>query len=177
MNEPLPITPATKVAALLDSYPELEEVLIAMAPPFKKLRNPILRKSVAKVASLKQAAAVGRLPVDVMVNQLRRAVGLGALDGTDGQEQSYFSTRPAWFDKERVVQTITESELDPDVMPLGPLMARVKKLADGEILQLVTTFLPAPGIDIMRAKGFRCWVSEDGDVVRTYFTGAAQTDE
>ncbi|MHC4830644.1 MAG: DUF1858 domain-containing protein [Planctomycetota bacterium] len=44
----LPITPETKVAQLLQHYPELEETLIAMAPAFKKLRNPVLRRSVAK---------------------------------------------------------------------------------------------------------------------------------
>ena len=52
------ITPATKVADLLAQYPELEDVLISMAPPFRKLKNPVLRRSVAKVASLKQAATV-----------------------------------------------------------------------------------------------------------------------
>ena len=52
MSNDFPIEPVTKIAALLDHYPELEDVLIGMAPPFKKLKNPILRKSVAKVASL-----------------------------------------------------------------------------------------------------------------------------
>ena len=61
MTNQLPIDESTKVAALLDSYPELEDVLIGIAPPFKKLRNPILRRSVAKVASLRQAAAVARM--------------------------------------------------------------------------------------------------------------------
>ena len=57
-DKPL-ITSTTKVADLLKSYPELEDVLIAMAPPFKKLKNPVLRRSVAKLATLQQAAAVG----------------------------------------------------------------------------------------------------------------------
>ena len=57
----LVIDETTKVAALLDAYPELEGVLIGIAPPFKKLRNPVLRRSVAKVASLRQAAAVTRI--------------------------------------------------------------------------------------------------------------------
>ena len=35
------------------AYPELEEVLIGLAPPFKKLKNPLLRKSVAKIATIK----------------------------------------------------------------------------------------------------------------------------
>ena len=71
MNKRFAITPETKVATLLECFPELEEVLIGLAPPFKKLRNPVLRKSVAKVASLRQAAAVGRVPIEQMINLLR----------------------------------------------------------------------------------------------------------
>ncbi len=51
------ITPQTKVKELLDAYPELEPVLIDMAPAFKKLRNPVLRRTIARVTSIKQAAA------------------------------------------------------------------------------------------------------------------------
>ena len=64
----LEILPSTKVSQLLDAYPELEDVLVAMAPPFKKLKNPILRQSVARIASLKQAAVVGGLDTRAMVN-------------------------------------------------------------------------------------------------------------
>jgi hypothetical protein len=70
----LPILPATKVSSLLDRYPELEQVLIQLAPPFQKLKNPLLRRGITKVASLKQAAAVGGLPVSKLVNTLRAAV-------------------------------------------------------------------------------------------------------
>ena len=43
------ITPSTKVNELLYAFPKLEETLIGIALPFKKLRNPFLRRSVAKV--------------------------------------------------------------------------------------------------------------------------------
>jgi hypothetical protein len=35
----LQIHPSTKVAQLLDAYPELEDVLIRMAPPFKAAKK------------------------------------------------------------------------------------------------------------------------------------------
>jgi len=79
-DEPFQIQPSTKIAQLLDAYPELEEVLIRMAPPFKKLKNPLLRKSVAKVATLQQAAIVGRLDPSAMIDQLRQAVGLTPIE-------------------------------------------------------------------------------------------------
>lgn len=171
MDQRFDITPETKVAALLEHYPELEEVLIGLAPPFKKLRNPVLRKSVAKVASLRQAAAVGRVPIEQMINLLREKVGQQPLEiAPSDDESSYYSSQPSWFDEKRVAVSLVESEIDPDVMPLTPLMQTARGLAEGEIVELVTTYLPAPGIDIMRRKGFLVWSTEQGDVVKTYFT-------
>ncbi len=174
-NEIFPITPSTKVAALLDHYPELEDTLIEMAPPFKKLRNPILRRSVARVASIRQAAAVGRLPVDEVVNALRAAVGQPPLEPEDGElAESYFDARPDWFDESRVVGSIDEKQdVDDGQMAITAVLKQGNRLATGEILELRTSFLPVPGIDIMRAKGFRTWSVEDApDRIRTYFTCA-----
>ena len=57
-NSKITISPKTKVGELLDAYPELENVLMAMSPAFEKLKNPILRKTVAKVATLQQVCIV-----------------------------------------------------------------------------------------------------------------------
>jgi hypothetical protein len=171
MSDEMPITPETRVHALLERYPELEDVLIDMAPAFKKLRNPLLRRSVAKVASLKQAAAVGRIPAQLMVNELRMMVGQPALDAQEPVDaDSYFGPQPHWFDASRVVDSLDEAELDPDVMPLRPLMLHARSLEPSEVLELVTAYLPAPAIDILRRKGFASWSVEDGDVVNTYFS-------
>ncbi|MHC4450539.1 MAG: DUF1858 domain-containing protein [Planctomycetota bacterium] len=173
MAQDLPILPTTKVDALLTHYPELEDVLIDMAPPFKKLRNPILRKSVAKVASLRQAAAVARVPVEEVINKLRRAVGqeCTTVDGVDAAAD-YFASQPAWFDPSRIVASIDERESGaPDEMTLNRVWRRARELRESEILELVTTFLPAPGIDVVKAQGFQAWsVEEDSGVIRTYFT-------
>jgi hypothetical protein len=177
MSKRLPITPDTKVAELLDHYPELEDVLIGLAPPFKKLKNPILRRSVAKVTSLRQAAAVGKISIHDTVNQLRSIVGQQPIGGEAMQDgDSYFSGEPQWFDRSQVVATIVEAELAPDVMPLNPLIRRVAKLEAGEIIELVTTYLPAPGIDIMREKGFSAWSLDEGEFIKTYFSKAVGAD-
>jgi len=171
-SEEQPITPSTKIAALLEHYPELEDLLISIAPPFKRLRNPILRKTVAKVASLRQAAAVARLPVEELVNKLRAAVGQAPVAAEEVEDPaSYFSSQPAWFDPGRIVATIDErGGGDPDEMTLKRVARDVKSLREAEILELITTFLPAPGIDVMRARGFLTWSLEEGpELFRTYF--------
>jgi hypothetical protein len=170
------IEPSTKVAALLDRFPELEDVLIEMAPPFKKLRNPILRRSVAKVASLRHAAAAGRVPVDELVNRLRAEVGQEAIASEDAVDtDSYFSSQPDWFDPTKIVASIDEREAsDPDKMTVVAVLQRATSLQPTEMVELITTFLPAPGIDIMKGKGFLVWsVQEKNGLIRTYFSKPA----
>jgi hypothetical protein len=169
-----PILPSTKVGALLDRYPQLEEILIGLAPPFKKLRNPLLRKGVAKVASLKQAAAAGGLPVKELVNKLRAAVGQEAIASEHPSESiSYFSGPPEWFATSKIVISIDERAADQDRMPIVAVLQEATRLQAGEMLELVTTFVPAPGIEIMKRKGLRVWsVREGAELIRTYVTKA-----
>jgi hypothetical protein len=168
VQERPPITPDMRVAALLREYPETEELLIGLAPAFEKLRNPMLRRSVARVATLAHAAAVGRISSTTLVNTLRAAVGQEPveLDPYDGS--TYFETQPEWFDPSAVTIVLRDEELDNTVMPINPLLRAAKGLGDGEIAELVTSHLPAPGIDILRAKGYRTWSLEEGHVIKTY---------
>ena len=71
----LPISPETTVGAMLDAYPELESVLVEMAPAFAKLRNPVVRRTVAKVATLEQAARIGGISLPALILRLRNVRG------------------------------------------------------------------------------------------------------
>jgi len=171
-DEPLQIQPSTKVAQLLDAYPELEEVLIRMAPPFRKLKNPILRKSVAKVATLQQAAIAGRLDVSSMIDQLRQAVGQAPIEATETRSiEDYLGTAPDWFDTSCVSMSIDDRVGASDEMAITRIVKALKDLAENQAIQLTTTFLPAPGIDVARSRGLRTWtVQEQDELYKTYFT-------
>jgi hypothetical protein len=164
------ILPSSTVAALLDQYPELENILIGLAPPFKKLKNPLLRKGIAKVASLKHAAAVAGMPVNDLVNKLRAAVGQEAIAPDDTVEPiSYFGRQPEWFSAAKIVTSIDERTSDPNKMPITAVLQKAGRLQTGEMLELVTTFLPAPGIEIMKKKRLRVWsVQQERGLIRTY---------
>jgi len=59
---------------------------------------------------------------------------------------------------------------DPDKMTVVAVLNAAKEVKTGEMIELITTFLPAPGIDSMRAKGYSVWTTQsDDDTVRTYF--------
>ena len=169
-NYELEILPSTTVHELLSAYPELEDRLIGIAPPFKKLQNPLLRRSIAKVATIKNIASVGNIPLDELVNRLREEVGQSIIDETY-EDEAYFTAMPDWFSSDKVAISIIEEEVeDRDKMTVVTVLREAKKLKAGEIIELITTFLPAPGIDSMRAKGYPVWTmkSDDG-TIRTYF--------
>lgn len=164
------ITPSVTVNALLKAYPELEEVLIGIAPPFKKLKNPILRRTIAKVATIRHIASVGGIPLKELINTLRKEVGQPEIDESY-DDQDYFGEQPNWFSQEKIVRTIVESELkDKDKMALTIILKEAKTVKEGEIIELVTSFLPAPGIDAMKNKGYNTWTRKESDIViKSYF--------
>jgi len=171
-DEPFQILPSTKVYQLLDAYPELEDVLIEMAPPFKKLKNPILRKSVAKVATLQQAAIAGRLDLSSMIGQLRQAVGLAPIDATESSSmEDYLGTAPEWFEPSCIFESIDDRAGDSEEMAITRIVKTMKDLTEHHVVELTTTFLPAPGIDVARKRGIRTWaVQEQDELYKTYFT-------
>ncbi len=164
------ITPSTKVNDLLDAYPELEETLIGIAPPFKKLENPFLRKSVARVATIKHISSVGNVPLNELINKLRKAIDQPATDDLY-EDENYFSDKPDWFIADRISLSINEETVeDKDKMTLVTILQEARNVKKGEIIELITTFLPAPGIDRMKSKGYSVWtVKEEDDLIKSYF--------
>ena len=175
-----PITPDTRVGELLDAYPELEDVLLEMSPSFAKLRNPLLRKTVAKVTTLSQAARVGGISIERMINGLRTAAGIDeSLEPADAVDQEP-SGKPSWHDPARIMQRLdVRPVLERGEKPVGAVMSGLKALQPGEIYELTAPFLPAPLIDMATEKGFESWpVTEAPDLVRVYFCKAqASPDE
>lgn len=164
------ITPEMKVAALLKEYPALEETLFEIAPAFAKLRNPILRRTVAKATSLRQAARVAGIELSTMINRLRQAAGQTP-DISASSEVDSTGAKPDWVDLSRVSQSFDARVLiEAGEHPMVRVMGDLKQLSNGDVYELITPFEPAPLIDLARAKGFESWSdgSVDG-IVRTFF--------
>lgn len=156
MSERIAITAETKVGALLEAYPELEEVLIARVPEFKKLKNPILRKTVAKVATLSQAARIGGMSARDLVAMLRDAVGQPPCgDQAEAGAPTTFEPAPGWFDPAHILETLdADAMLDAGEHPMGRVRTRAGALEPGQILALKSSFRPTPLIDLLRQDGF-----------------------
>lgn len=159
----------TKVGALLAAHPELEEPLIEWVPAFAKLRNPILRATVAKVASLEQAARVGGVPLPrshTVPSPMR--LGLEEGPGKEAAPSRTVEVWPDWFHPEKVVATLDAAAL---LQEGGHPLAQVKKALAahpaGSIVVLNSDFEPAPLLDQLSREGFQVTCIHNGGAFRT----------
>ena len=160
MGEVLIINPQTKVGQLLNEYPGLEDVLIAQAPIFAKLRNPVLRRTVARVATLEKAAAMAGILVSSLVSALRKAAGHGnPADYGDPHvssgDASVSSGPPAWVDTQRITETLdVDEQISRGKHPLNEVFKLAATLAPGELIKLTSSFAPVPLTETLKQQGY-----------------------
>src|SRR6516165_6905984 len=93
---PASITPDSKLGELLERWPQLEGVLLDLSPHFGALKNPVLRRTVAKIATLRQVSTVSGVSLGVLVAKLREGAGLAPAAIEDGGPGAAPAERPAW---------------------------------------------------------------------------------
>ncbi len=156
------ITPQTKVGELLEAYPDLEETLFALSPKFKHLKNPMLRKTVAKVATLQQAAQIAGISVEFLVNTLRKKMGLDTLNVADTSLNQ--NEIPDWINENQVTEQFDIGPLiESGQHPLNEVMKRLHTLPDGKIFKLIAPFYPAPLVDMAKERGFKVISKNNND--------------
>jgi len=165
------IVPETRIGALLDKFPQLEKTLLEMAPQFKQLRNPILRRTVGRVASLSQAAAIGKVSLTEMINELRREAGIEEAFAAEVAGDVTAAEAPEWYKTSQIVKTLDARPLlEAGEHPVQRVLQEAKVLKNGEIYELITPFLPAPLIDAAQKQGLQAWSQEaESGLFKTYF--------
>lgn len=171
MNEKskLIITPDIKIHELLDTYPELEDIFIEISPLFKKLKNPVLRRTIARVTTLKQASVVGKVSLNDMINKLRTAVG--QVPEEIIPETSMQTEKPVWANNENIkIEYDAREDLDNGIQPLNKVIRETKDFKPGEKYLLISAFIPAPIIELLKNNGFEYYSDVINEKeVRNYF--------
>ena len=155
MNK-IQITPEIKISELLENYPELEDKLIELAPPFKKLKNPILRKTLGKVTTLRQASKVGEVSLALLINGLREAAGQNKI--TVEENKTSDTAEPDWVNEANIKVTYdARIDLENGSHPVAKVSKEILTLNEDELYLLVTPFFPGPLVDIIKDKGFETY--------------------
>ncbi|MBX3044446.1 MAG: DUF1858 domain-containing protein [Candidatus Kapabacteria bacterium] len=155
------ITPHTKVIDLLENYPYVEDYLIELVPAFSKLKNPILRRTVGKLATIEQAAKVAEVELPFLINSLNEKLGLLPQTVIDSSKNEISGFE---IDESKVLKIINADEIiAAGSSPLGEVMNNLRSLEKDNLLLLNCSFHPAPLIDKAKEAGFRAMEVKNQD--------------
>lgn len=161
------ITSQSKLFDVLETYPFLEAQIIHIAPPFKNLKNPVLRRTVGKLATIQQVAQIGGMDAGKLVNTLRKAAGQDELTLEPAAALVVDLSRdvddPEWITGEPQFTVNGTEMLQRGEVPLGQINERLEQLTPGRFLLLVTDFEPTPIVDAMHKQNRRVFHKTKGD--------------
>jgi len=166
------ITKDWKVAKVLDAFPETLDAFLEVSPHFSKLKNKVLRKTIARRVTLDQAARVGGVNLNTLLMKLNRKAGFDVDSLSLKNSESPVSVgavhEPPLPDRTEVildVRPIIESGTDP----FKTIMKTVKDMNDDEMLHLINSFEPVPLYSVMETKGFKHAAEKKGDEWHIWF--------
>ncbi len=156
------ITLETKISELLNDYEGMQDILININPKFKKLNNPVLRRTLAKVAGVRQAAIVGGMEPQELLNKLRVAVGQDVIEINVQQstDKEPSLDAPEWINKEAKVDINANTLLEKQKNPLAESLKILKSFHRGEILTVEADFQPEPLIEEFEKSGHTVYCKE-----------------
>ena len=152
---------ADRVSDVLARDESLVDVFVRHSPHFEKLRNRRLRRVMAALVTVEQAARVAGVALDVLLRDLN-----GALAGDAAAEAMHdaairatdaVSSVPAPAKRPVALPTV-ELDLREDMRagrePFSRIMAAVHALGDDRALRLRTIFEPVPLFAVLARRGF-----------------------
>jgi hypothetical protein len=170
----------TKLYDLLTAYPALEQKIMQIAPPFRNLKNPVLRNTVAKLATLEKVARVGNLDVTEFLNTLRKETGQPELTSGTNNVGEWQADDPDWIKQEPAAVVDGTGMLNRGEHPLGRINALIREIKPGHIILLRTNFKPIPMIEEMarqKHQVFSKTMAEKPDQHLTFIRRTHETGE
>jgi len=150
------ITSNDKITAALKAHPDLKDKLMQRSALYKRLENPLVFKTVARLASIADVARVAGEDLDELLLFLNTAIG---------QREAYLAQRPAPGQgapqpqpqqpedpPEIEYETFDAREISGFFLP--EIIAKSKSMPQGQGLKVIQNFEPVPLYDVMDKMGW-----------------------
>lgn len=156
-STPVPIRASDKLQTLFDRDERLIDVLAGLSPKLAKLRTSPMRRVMAPLTTVAQAARICKVAPEALLRDLNRVLGI-EVDAPSADVSDEAATATA----EAPGRPVFSAEILLDVReqlaaggePFSKIMSAVAGLHDGEALHLRAPFEPAPLLSVMEKRGF-----------------------
>ncbi len=165
----------TRVSELIKYSEEAIDAIASINKLFVRLKNPILRKMLAKRVSISDAAKIGGAKVEDFYKVLKP---LGFEYGKTIVNNNKKPSKKYKFKDMNIdnidPKTITELDVRDEIAggkdPFEIIMDAIKVLPKGNTLKLINVFEPIPLINKLNKKGYESFVdNSQAGIVITYF--------
>ncbi len=157
-----------RISAVLARDPRMLGVLLSASPTFSHLRNPLVRKTMAKLATVEQAARVAGIDAHELVERLNRALAGEPLPSDPVRRSSALtppenSARPCPAPEDKIIECDVRDELRAGHEPLKTIIAAAARVAPDGALRLRAIFEPVPLYHVLGRQGFQHFAERLGD--------------
>lgn len=164
----------TRISSLINENEETIQTIASINKNFLKLKNPILRKVLAPRVTVSDAAKVGGVEIDFLINKLEE-IGFIFESKIKKKPNDIINklnnkNMSAAKNIKNLVSLDVRPTLDSGEDPFNIIMKAVKVLKDEETLKIINSFEPIPLIKKLQSKGYESWTERpvEGEV-HTFF--------
>jgi uncharacterized protein (DUF2249 family) len=154
-----PVAATDRVSDVLARDEMLVEVFVRHAPHFEKLRNAAMRRVMARLVTVEQAARMAAVPVDRLLSDLNAALHIETSQAAHSMPERAGPRPAARANQHPASLRQIELDLREDMRsgrePFSRIMEAVATLGPGEVLLLRTIFEPVPLFGLMAKRGFQ----------------------
>lgn len=159
-----------RVHSVLARDEKLLDVFTTASPAFEKLRSPSLRKTMARLVTVEQAARIAGIDANGLLDRLNAALGDGAGTASDESAGDDISALPIAPVATEVTSPIPESvraiapellvecdvreDLRAGIEPLKRILDAARQTPDGGVLRVRAIFEPVPLYGVLKRQGF-----------------------
>ena len=152
-----PVAATDRVSDVLARDESLVEVFVRQAPQFAKLRNRSMRRIMARLVTVEQAARMAAVAPAALVGELNAALGIATEPADAGDRPGRLpepaAPPPPHPPRAPVVEVDVREDLRAGREPFSKIMAAVAGLGDHEVLLLRATFEPIPLYTVLGRRG------------------------
>jgi len=152
----------TKISKILKQKPEAIDIIADINANFKKLQNPILRRSLATRVSVSDAARIGKVDVNDFLKALE-GIGFEVDYSQNDDAKSDLTTIPPDFSNKEIVTLDVRPIIAEGKDPFGHINKVAKKIKPEQVLLIINDFEPIPLVEYLVSKNFIHWMTEDED--------------
>lgn len=157
-----------RVSTVIGRDESLIDVFASLSPAFERLRSPGMRKVMARLVTVEQAALMAGVDADELVSRLngRHAnADMTERTTTEADQVTAMDTgsKPAALaaiDDERIVLLDVRDELRAGREPFSLIMGALRKVPEGGALVIRAIFEPVPLYAVMKRQGLEHWTEE-----------------